>query len=318
MDRQPSTRSGAEWRHHVIPRAVSERRARYRSARPGARSRRVPATHRRPNQRNRLLALLNLAIAVAAVIALVRVLGDGGHGSPGPKRTGTQQSSTALPKSTRELLQWVRANLPAGTRVLADPTVGSRLKGAGYHVEIGMAAACPPNSFIFLTPALEQSARQRRPIAGCINHSLTVASLGSYEVREVTADLAAAVRARRADLADRERGGAALADNPSIRMSAPLRTAVRDGLLDLRAQAVLAQLAALMPLRLMAIDGVPAETRAGLPARSVVIRVPNRAAAERQLSHVAAAYRPSQVVRAAGNTLRLTWPFRTGPLPVLN
>lgn len=318
MDWRPSPGSLTARRPNLVPRAVIERLARFRASRPSARGGRVSGAHRRPAQVNRLLALLILGIAVTAVVSLAQVLGDTRHNSAAPTSTTRGQPGAAPTAATRALVHWVLANLPAGTVVVADPTAASLLQSGGYRGATSDPTACRAGRFIFVTPALKQVAQGLPLLAGCIDHSLAVASLGADRVREVTPNLTGAVRARRAAVADRRRGGVALAGNPSITMSAATRAALRDGQLDLRGEAVLAELAAHIRLRLRAVAGAQAEIRAGMPARTVKISVPHPAVIHPLLTHVAADYRPSKIVRTTPHIIRLTWPFRAGPLPVLD
>jgi hypothetical protein len=222
--------------------------------------------------------------------------------------------------STRELVAWASANLPRDRTIFADPVAGSLLEAAGFTDVRRDVSTCRAGGFVFVTALVRQRAERQPSVAACLASSLLDVSVGTggtvAELRGITADPAAAAAVRAEALADRRLGGAALADNPAISMSAEVRRELRAGRLDLRAEAVLALLAGRAPIRIAAIRGYAGELRAGLPARTVAIRLAQPARFDALLAHISRDYRPSDIVRRL-RVEQLTWPFRTEPLPVL-
>lgn len=264
---------------------------------------------------SRFFAVLTVCIAAAAAVSLVVQLVD--HG----KRTAaatthprTRQSIATVPASTRTLVSWVRTAVPASTPVITDQEAAALLRAAGYRGATNDLTGCRAGTLILVTEALHRDAS----LQSCISRSYPIATLNAAQVREIPADLAAALRARADARANQKRGGVALAQNPSLSATASARAALLSGRVDLRVESVLAELSAHFPVRLLAIDDVAAERAAGMPARTVQIDVADPANVDPLLQQVVAAYRPDHVVRTSSHTLRLTWPFRTQPPPVLD
>jgi threonine dehydrogenase-like Zn-dependent dehydrogenase len=89
-------------------------------------------------------------------------------------------------------------------------------------------------------------------------------------------------------------------------VSGTARQILRDGDLDLRAATVLAVLAGKSPITLVDIVAVRAETAAGLPARTIVLRVRKHAVLH-VLDSLPGAYRPASNRPVGGHAVRLNW-----------
>jgi hypothetical protein len=293
----------------VTGQTAASRPAQHRSAAPPARLIALPVArgaHRRASLGRYVLVL---GVVVAAGIVAGLVLGAPRTPSPPPPPLTTPTAS-----SVRAAAQWVTADLPVGARVVADAGVAQTLAGAGFDHVTDSAAGWRQDRFVVVTSELRARAATDAALARCLTASLAVARFGRgpdfTEVRQITTDLGAAARARRAGYTDRRRGGAALAGNHAITMSAHVRAQLRAGLLDKRAQAVLAALARREPFRLQAIDAVPAETAVGMPARTVYVEPSKPARFRSLLAGLPGTIRPAAPVRAADGAERLTWPVR--------
>jgi hypothetical protein len=231
-------------------------------------------------------------------------------------------SATTSPSpAARAAARWISANLPVTAPVLTAPDAAGLLRGLGFVVTAS-GSPCRADAYVVVTPALRSRARGDRTTAACLASSLPIAAFvgGSdiSEVRQVTPDAARTQQARLRSLADRRRGGAALAANPAIDASAPVRRSLVAGRLDLRAETVLAALAQHERFRVVAVIAEPAEARAAMPARTVELTLTRRPAFDAVLAGLFGTYRPLIVRPTSGDTARVTWSFRAAPLPVLN
>jgi hypothetical protein len=136
-------------------------------------------------------------------------------------------------------------------------------------------------------------------------------------MRAITADPEAAAAARRQEVADRRLGAAALTQNPAITIATGVRDQLLAGRLDLRAETVLATLARSTAFHIEAVRAEPAEADAGMPARSVALRLAHPPGAGWFQSHLSSDYRPIGIMRTGPRVEWLTWSFRVEPPPVL-
>jgi hypothetical protein len=276
-----------------------------------------------------MLVIADIAIAAIAVVALLVHLTNNEHSSDmplgyvpptEPVSTPSMLRTTLPPPSVAPaLFAWVHANLPPSTSLVTDHAAAALLTGVGFRATTEYAS-CRSAQFLLVTTALRRRAADSPALAGCLLSSLPVAVVRdgarTTEVRMITrsSDPAAARQQARAD---RRAGGAALTLNPAISMPADVQRVVRAGQLDLRAETVLVALARLAPFAIEAVRTEPAEAAAGLPARSVLLRLPAPPTGSWFRTHVAAGYRPSTVLRAGPHTEWLTWPFEIAPPSVL-
>jgi hypothetical protein len=273
------------------------------------------------------LAVVVAAAAVAVVVVVTRPAAEHPVSSQrGPSAAGPASRSapaTTLPSPTaRAAARWVSANLPVAAPILAAADAAGLIRALGARTVTDSSAACRPDAYVVATPALRSQARGDRAVAACLASSVPIATFVAgadlSEVRQVTPDPAQTQQARQRSLADRRRGGAALAANPAIDATAPVRRALVDGRLDLRAETVLAALAQRERFRIVAVIAEPAEVRAAMPARTVQLALTSRPAFDAVLAGLSGDYRPLIIRPPSGDTVAATWSFRAAPLPVLN
>jgi len=165
-------------------------------------------------------------------------------------------------------VSWVRANLSASARVLGEGPVVAALAAAGFPAESIATTGANWRDFNYVITSSAANA-----LGPARQSSSPVAVFAGLEVRQiVTHDLVGLLQARladRADRADRLMAGAALLRNPALASAAQPKTVLVDGDLDMRPAAVLVALGAQARVDLDAIDVVPAEAAAALPARSI-------------------------------------------------
>lgn len=301
-----------------------------RSARAGGRHRqstaaatpRAPLLRRRARRHHHRQSSTGWYVLIAGLLAaggVVALLLD--NGSSGPGRPGTP-SAGPLPV-VQSALGWARGNLPQGSHVLVDDATATLLGPPGGLVVMRLSGPWQCAGFVVVTPALRTAAGHDEPLAACVQRSLPVARFAAgtaaVDVRAVVADVAAATRQRAQDAAARASGGAQLAQNAAITMTPAQRQVVVAGGLDLRAETVLAQLGQRVPVTVTALVPDPAEAAAGLPARTVDVRVdPSAGAAVRtMLAGLSPDFTPTAVHQIAPGTFRLRWPLQVTPVPVL-
>jgi hypothetical protein len=260
-------------------------------------------------------ALAIAALAIAAGVLTGLFVSDSRSGSGSGEHDTANRSNprptTSAPAPAKQAAQWATANLPRGSAVVAGAETARML------TTLHRTDRCAAKGYVVADGALRRAAADRPELARCLRNSVPVARFADgVEVRQVTKDRVAADRSRATARADRMRGGTALLRNPAISASDAIKAQLRGGRLDLRAQAVLAQVAGRTAVRIVAVLGDPAELAAGLPARTVLISVQAGDQLRAVLRGLAAAYRPRSVTPAAGGA-RLTWPFRASPPPVL-
>jgi hypothetical protein len=270
-----------------------------------------------------VLGIANVAIAVTAAIALAVVLTRHDDAATSPQKNavaGTVSSRPAVPSDAPELVAWVRANLPSSARIVTDDQAAALLAQAGFQASTDYAS-CRGDRFVLVTSWLRQRAAAVPTLAGCLASSQVVAAIGSgasaTELRAITADPAAATAAREQALSDRRLGGAALTQNPAVSMPDEVRRELLAGRLDLRAETVLVTLARRTAFRIDALQAEAAEAQAGMPARTVALRLPSPPGPGWFRAHLSHDYRPIKIVRRGPDIEWLTWSFQIAPPPVL-
>lgn len=221
-----------------------------------------PGRHEARSPRSRRLGLLAVAVAVATAAWLVVVTE---HGNGPEPAAGT---AAVLAPTGQAAVSWVRANLSASARVLGEGPVVAALAAAGFPAESIATTGANWRDFNYVITSSAANA-----LGPARQSSSPVAVFAGLEVRQiVTHDLVGLLQARladRADRADRLMAGAALLRNPALASAAQPKTVLVDGDLDMRPAAVLVALGAQARVDLDAIDVVPAEAAAALPARSI-------------------------------------------------
>src|SRR5689334_19620669 len=130
--------------------------------------------HRRPTRTNRLLVVVDFALAVTAVFAISYHFAHHGHRAATPARATSQSIGSAVPPSTRQLVQWLHADLPTSTRVVADADTAALLQRSGRLNVTTDLGACHAPDVVFLTAALATSAGQHPLLAHCISAAHTI------------------------------------------------------------------------------------------------------------------------------------------------
>jgi hypothetical protein len=245
-------------------------------------------------------------------------------------------SVLARPDEQTTAEKWLAANVPYGSRVTADPIVTSDLVRAGLtrpepvaYIQICSSVDGSPQlgtwrdfDYLVSTPTTRFDSTILPPLEQALTSSIAVAIFGSgphrVEVRQILPGGIDGVDVRRsADEQVRQRAEAALLHNRRVQVALPAVRVLEAGGLDLRAATVLALMADQASLLINAIDSNPAETAAGLPARTVEITVTQPTLVADTVRSLPTDYRP-QLVRKLGPTRRqLVWPIAVAPvLPV--
>jgi hypothetical protein len=240
---------------------------------------------------------------------------------PPPRHSATGPVPSSAAATVSAIATWASANLPSSARVITDADTADAVRADGFSGGVTTTgASCRDGTFLLVTAAVRARARTDRALTQCLASALPVASFAGgtdvSEIRHVVADHARSNQARRTARADQRRGGAALAANSAITMSAQARRSLLAGGLDLRAQTVLVELAGQERLVLDAVVADPAEARAGLAARVVDLAPADPRRTDALLAGLSAGYRP-RVVQLSSGAWQLTWPFRAEPLTVL-
>jgi hypothetical protein len=258
----------------------------------------------------RVVTLLLLFIVAVAVGTLVRI---------GTESTGTTSSTAPAPRPTERAvpvnsaaLDWVRGQLPPGSVVATDARAAALLRPGVATVPIGAGQRSDLSGvdFVMATNAVRQAARGSTSLAQLLSSAVPVAVFGTGRDAVTVAGVAsnpAGVRADRArDLASRRRAEPELLANKRVRAAPRPRQVLQSGGLDLRGATVLAELAGHGRVTIVDVPIDAAEAAAGLPARTVEIRLRNQALLQ-LVDSVGPNYRPT-VTRRSNGVIRLTWP----------
>jgi hypothetical protein len=230
--------------------------------------------------------------------------------------------------------KWLVANVASEAQVTADSTVTSDLMRAGFtrrppvayvQIDVGgfpQAGSWRDFDYLVSTPSTRFDSTILPELEQALTSSVVVAVFGTgpdrVEVRQILPRGTADIDVRRsADAQARQRAETALLHNRRVQVDLPAGRVLEAGGLDLRAATVLALMAQQALLRINAIDSDPAETAAGLPARTVEITVTQPTLVADTVRHLPTGYRPN-FVRKLGPTLsQLVWPIAVAPvLPV--
>jgi hypothetical protein len=261
-----------------------------------------------------------VAVAVVAVVGLVSWAGDGWgllrDDADGPMRDATR---------------WIVDNVPADQALIVDDAIWVDLVEAGADPArvTGYAAldADPDlggdrprpwrdHDVVVATEAFRAFPGGHPRLAAAVRNSVVVEAFGSgshrVEVRRLTLDAPAPEPgpASPSPVHDRQaaaEAGAALARNPSLRLSGSARQVLVAGEVDERVTTVLVAVAASRPVAVE--DFPPAE--AGGPRRSMVLRAASDADAEAIGQLVAdqePPYRPADVDLGDGGRVAATYP----------
>jgi hypothetical protein len=230
--------------------------------------------------------------------------------------------------------KWLVANVPPESRVAADTFVASDLVRAGLtrpqpvdYIQIcssdGSLRFCSWRDVDYLvsTPLTRSDSTILSPLKQALASSIAVAIFGKgprrIEVRQILPPgigVGDVRRWRSADEQARQWAEAALLHNRRVQVAVPAARVLEAGGLDLRAATVLALMADQGLLQVDAIDSDPAETAAGLPARTVEITVRQRTLVADTVRNLPTDYRPRLVQTLGPTRSQLTWPIAAAPV----
>ena len=280
----------------------------------------APPTPGDPVRRDPLPALLT-----AIVLGLLIVLGAAGvlvihnQSGSGPSTAAfSAPPSAAAIDAANQAASWTKANLPSNVKLLADPNVRSELVGLGFTAgNIGTiddgALDSTATRYLVVTPAIRLAGqRAGSPVANLLANALPVAVFGNGQDRVEVSQLGAMGTSLTTAQQARLMAGQALQRNPSVHIVAGLVPVVSDGRVDMRADTVLAVLAAQSPVSLLALPQASAETRAGAPIRTISFSLGGDPAAADTLvgatvRSLPASMAPYQTSHRPDGTYRIVW-----------
>ncbi|MHA3701555.1 hypothetical protein ACXR2U_05180 [Jatrophihabitans sp. YIM 134969] len=250
------------------------------------------------------------ALTVASCIGLVAVFATAGCGAaPGAPRT---VPAAATDPGTL-LAAWAARALPPGARLTVGDTASRVVLAlAGVAATVSPPAAAPHGTTLFRVSADTAPSLDVRALSSALT-AVPVARFGSagssYVVDAVVTGPVARVGAEVAeDAARRAAAGSGLLANPAVTVCAACTPGLTAGGLDLRAASLVAVLAALGPVSVRAVVADPAETRAGRPARTVVVGAVAPGTVRAVAGATAGTYRPT-ITAVTTTTTTLTWPL---------
>ncbi|WP_423923337.1 phospholipid carrier-dependent glycosyltransferase [Frigoribacterium sp. 2-23] len=255
-----------------------------------------------------------IALALAGVVAIVPLWAV--------QLRGFTQSDLDQPMRSAE--GWIATNVPRDSRLLVDDAMWVDLVNDGFDRDNviwfykldtdGAVEAQSPNGwrdsdYIVTTESVRTSGPSAPEISQALTNSTVVASFGTgdqqVDVRKIDPQgTAAADEQAQAAASARSQVGAELAENPSLRASDQVRSALRDGRLDSRAVIVLAQLMVNGPVTVGDLQALPGE--AEQPYRQVLIANSSGVdldLARAYLTGLDGAYAPQHVEKTADGLL---------------
>jgi hypothetical protein len=290
-----------------------------------------------------LLAVGALVVAIVAAVVVAIVLNKKDSTSSTKPAAGatsaaaptapsvaasTAASSTPQSPDVTAAIAWARQQLPLSSTLLADAQTAVALKAAGFTVfsaaDLASAgASAPAFEYLVDTPALRQLAVTTPAASAALGAAVPVALFGpasnQVAIRQAVLDSATVVSARQAaDEKFRSTAEAELLHNPAIHSSGSAAAALQSASLDLRAATVLAYVANSSTVQFANVTASAPETAAGLPIRSIDIKVTSQAVMQTIISGLPIAYQPSSVTTLSGGAVRMVWPITAEPLPSLS
>jgi tetratricopeptide (TPR) repeat protein len=214
-----------------------------------------------------------LALSVAGII--------GAFPSAGGVSLQTSGAMTAVATVRQDAAAWVAGQVSRSAIVACDPAMCMVLQSRGVPAAdllvLGPAALDPLGSDVVVATSAVRSEFGTR--LADVYAPVVLARFGAggagIEIRVVAPDGAGAYRnALAVDLAARRHAGAQLLGNPRLRLSAPARRQLADGLVDSRLLTLLATLADLQPVRIISFGRPAPGADARLPLCSVDISDP--------------------------------------------
>jgi hypothetical protein len=211
---------------------------------------------------------------------------------------------------------WIRANLPVGTHVLADEFDPP----AGYQPVSLVEAGSNWKNYRYLLTSTTTAPLADSALTAVWRSSTPVAVFSDGEVRYILPQTPPDEIRREHDLdrVERLQAGAALQRNTHLTSSPAAQDILAAGQLDLRAAAVLTALVMQVPFALNEIVVIAPEAAAEMPARSITVYSSDPGGFTRALSGVTAALAPDQVTVGENGAIELRWPLSVTPMPSVN
>jgi hypothetical protein len=211
---------------------------------------------------------------------------------------------------------WIRANVPAGTHLLADGFDPP----AGYQPVPLETAGSNWKNYRYLVTSTTSDPLADSALATVWKSSTAVAIFSDVEVRYVLSRTSPDEIRRNhdTDRTERLQAGAALQENPHLMSSPTAKDILAAGQLDLRAASVLTALVMQVPFALNEIVVVAPEAAAEMPARSITVYSSDPAGFTRALSGVVTSMAPDQVTVGENGAIGLHWPLSVTPMPSVN
>lgn len=248
-------------------------------------------------------------VVLAAVMVTVGVGGAVAWTTTHEARGGG--ATVSAPATDRDVADWMRSNLPPDSLLLADGIVTPPELSS---VSIGQPDLDWHDFDYFVTEPGEKPLDTSAEAVW--QSSLPIAIFPDVQIRQIVdGSTAEYLRSREADRADRLVAGTSLLANPNIVAAPAVASRLTEGGLDMRAASALTALAGAMRVEVAGVEDVEAEAAAGLPARSMTVRVVDTRRATTVLSGLTAAFRAEQVIATPDGAIRLHWPLRFAPLP---
>jgi hypothetical protein len=269
---------------------------------------------RRASAGQRFRIALRLLCAMSAVTGVA--LAAAGIGKRGPSAIGPGPTQSAAATANRaRAAAWIAQQVSPAVTVSCDPQMCGQVRRRGFPATrlraLPPSAASPLGSAVVVaTPAIRSQFGTRLATAYA---PLVIAGFGSgaerVEVRAVAPDGAAAFQAQLVSAhASLLLAGRELLGNRNIQASPAARAVLLAGRADYRLLAVLAVLAADMPIRLVALDDAPPGASSAVALRGAEIGAASSAEASVILTFLDAQhppYRPAVAAMARGASGRL-------------
>jgi hypothetical protein len=292
-----------------------------------------------PRKRRWLLLLVGaLVVAIVAAVVVAIVLNKKSSSTaakPSAAPTSAAAGASTAPGSAgpqsgdvTAAIAWARQQLQLSSTLLADAPTAAALKAVGFTVvsadDLRSAGVnAPAFEYLVDTPALRQLAVTTPAASAALSAAVPVALFGPADnqvaIRQAVLDSATVVSARQAaDEKFRATAEAELLRNPAIHSSGNAAAALQSASLDLRAATVLAYVANSSNVQFANVTASAPETAAGLPIRSIDIKVTSQAVMQTIISGLPIAYQPSSVTTISGGAVRMVWPITAEPLPSLS
>ncbi|HEY7007331.1 MAG TPA: hypothetical protein VH395_00235 [Jatrophihabitantaceae bacterium] len=294
---------------------------------------RRPAPRRELKRRSKVpLALALFAFALFLAIPILALIHRSDDGVDTGSKAGTAGSTKPAARSTpvatgpgaaerAAMVSWAQRSLSRSATIAADGATVAALRLAGFTGSLDFSelrlTPLATVDYVFEVPG---SAPTTAPASTLVRGSLPLALFGGKQaasVRQVIpTGLADAQRRIQTNDAQQRSAGTQLVADPAVHVDGATRALLLSGAIDVRVENVLSQLARTGTIYVTDPTAEPAETRAGLPIRSIVITTPDdqhAQAVQNALDALTVPYQPSSIQTISPRKLRLTWQPSVAP-----